>query len=70
MLVAKGLFSIINYPFMTLEMDGKWDYSKTDKIIVPTNMTNRLDIYNITEGCCGIVVTDNPNLKLPLLILG
>lgn len=52
-------------PFGTVDHTGIWDYSKTDKIIVPKGLTTKLSIENAYDGCCGIIVTENPSLQLP-----
>ena len=57
--------------FITLEStdtDIVWDYNKSDKIIIPTDMdfTNkRLTIDNVYDGCCGMIITRNRNVILP-----
>lgn len=51
--------------FIKIE-DGIWDYSESDKIIIPDECTiNTLDITNVYNGCCGIVLT-NKDLELPV----
>ena len=57
--------------FITLsatDTDIVWDYNKSDKIIIPTDMdfTNkRLSIDNVYDGCCGMIITRNKNVVLP-----
>ena len=56
--------------FITLE-DRIWDYSKSDKIIIPEDMVFdeenniRLIINNVYDGCCGMILTENKNVVLP-----
>ena len=43
--------------FLTVT-DGTWDYSTTDKIIVPgTAASNSLSISNVYDGCCGMILS-------------
>ena len=57
--------------FITLsatDTDIIWDYNKSDKVIIPTDMdfTNkRLIINNVYDGCCGMIITRNKNVVLP-----
>lgn len=44
--------------------DGIWDYSKSDKIIVPEDGSNSLILENIYDGCCGIILSEK-ELVLP-----
>lgn len=44
---------------------GAWDYSESDKIIIPDSASlNTITINNVYNGCCGIIVTKK-NLTLP-----
>jgi hypothetical protein len=52
-------------PFITIDETGIWDYSLSDKAIVPKELDTKLTINNAYDGCCGIIVTDNANLELP-----
>lgn len=46
--------------------NGQWDFSRGDKIFIPSTATvNTLDISNVTNGSCGMVIT-NKNLELPV----
>lgn len=57
--------------FITLEDTGTeivWDYAVSDKVIVPTDMDfsdKILDIQNVYDGCCGMILTRNKNIRLP-----
>lgn len=42
--------------FLTVE-DGAWDYSLSDKIFIPDTSNNILEISNVYNGCCGIIVS-------------
>lgn len=46
--------------------NGAWDYSNGDKIFIPEvdQETLNLDISNVYDGCCGIIITKN-ELSLP-----
>lgn len=44
--------------------DGIWDYSKSDKIIIPDTGKSTITINNVYNGCCGIIYTAK-NLALP-----
>lgn len=46
-------------------LDGVWDYSRSDKITIPSSVgTNTLQINNVYNGCCGIILTKK-DLVLP-----
>lgn len=46
--------------------DSNWDYSKSDKVIIPKNLAvSSLNITNVYDGCVGIVITTNGALQLP-----
>lgn len=49
--------------FITIT-DGLWDYSKSDKIIIPDNGSVNLAIINVYDGCCGVVLSSK-ELDLP-----
>lgn len=53
--------------FITVE-DNKWDYSLSDKIIIPEDAPNDKDnpliIENLYDGCCGVIVSKK-DLFLP-----
>ena len=51
--------------FKKVDADGIWDFSETDKVIVPADLAVRLSIKNAYDGCCGILITSNPSLSLP-----
>lgn len=44
--------------------DGYWDYSVSDKIIVPEYSNTTLTIDNVYDGCCGIILSKY-DLELP-----
>ncbi len=44
--------------------NGVWDYSKSDKIIIPDNGESTITINNVYNGCCGMICTTK-NLALP-----
>lgn len=44
--------------------NGIWDYSQTDKIIIPDEGLDTLTINNIYDGCCGVIITKK-DLTLP-----
>ena len=44
--------------------NGIWDYNESDKIFVPTTAPNKLEIINVYNGCCGIVISKQ-DLELP-----
>lgn len=38
--------------------DGIWDFSQTDKILIPDSATtDRINIINVYNGCCGLIIT-------------
>lgn len=49
-------------PFITIT-NGIWDFSLSDKCIVPTEI-GELRVDNTYDGCCGIMITDHPALKI------
>lgn len=44
--------------------DGNWDYRNGDKAVIPDNGSTAINITNVYDGCCGIIVTKN-ELQLP-----
>ena len=56
--------------FITLD-SIVWDYSLSDKIIIPEDMKfedvlgKRLVIENVYDGCCGLIITKNEEVVLP-----
>lgn len=50
-------------PYVTV-MNGTWDYSISDKIIVPDNGSLSISIANAYDGCCGIIISKK-ELTLP-----
>lgn len=52
--------------FLTLE-DNNWDYSVSDKIIIPIDMVfdAALNIENVYDGCCGVIISKNENIVFP-----
>ena len=47
--------------------NGSWDYSRGDKIYIPESDNEEpinLDISNVYDGCCGMILTRN-ELSLP-----
>ena len=56
--------------FITLTEDDHnvWDYSRSDKIIIPADTIfskEALSIENVEDGCCGMIITRNRNIILP-----
>lgn len=51
-------------PFAVVEDDGIWDYSITDKVIVP-NTVKELKIKGLYSGCIGMVISNSNSFKLP-----
>ena len=50
--------------FITLS-NNIWDYSESDKIVIPENLSiNQLIINNVYDGCCGMIVTKQ-DITLP-----
>ena len=45
--------------------NGVWDFSKSDKIIIPDSAEDTLTITNIYSGCCGLILTTK-ELELPV----
>lgn len=37
--------------------DGVWDYLETDKIFIPSDGSDVLEISNTYNGCCGLIVS-------------
>lgn len=60
-----GLLELEYLPIKTLGEDGVWDFDETDKVYIPESFSKTLNIENVYEGCCGIIITTNKNLKLP-----
>ena len=52
-------------PFITVN-DNRWEYSQSDKIIIPENApTGTLEIIDAYDGCCGLIITRKKDLTLP-----
>lgn len=51
-------------PFVVIEDDGIWDYSVTDKVIVPFTV-KELKIKGLYSGCVGMVISVSNSFKLP-----
>lgn len=45
--------------------DGRWDFKVTDKITIPSNGSSEIEIVNVYDGCCGIIITEK-ELILPV----
>ena len=43
--------------------DGIWDFNISDKCIVHPDVAE-LKVINYYDGCCGIMITDHPALKI------
>lgn len=52
------------YPAFITVTDGNWDFSETDKIIIPEGANTILNITNIYNGCCGLILSTE-ELTLP-----
>ena len=37
--------------------NGSWDYNVSDKIYIPEDATEKIDILNVYNGCCGTIIT-------------
>lgn len=63
----KGEDGVIMTEYLPIEHleDDTWDFDVTDKIYVPANFTRQLQIINVKEGECGIILTKNRSLILP-----
>lgn len=51
-------------PFITVN-DFIWNFDESDKIIIPQSGTGTLQINNVYDGCCGLILTKNKNIGLP-----
>ena len=60
---SKGQAADVYTPY-SIVTNGKWDFSITDKIFIPYEATNTLEITNVYDGCCGIIITKK-DLTLP-----
>lgn len=45
-------------------VNGRWDFSETDKIKIPDEGLDTIEIINVENGCCGIILTTK-ELELP-----
>jgi hypothetical protein len=59
-----GLLELEYLPIGELD-DYTWDFDITDKVYITESFDKTLDIVNVYDGCCGIILTENKNLKLP-----
>lgn len=53
------------YDGFTTLSSGSWDYSLSDKVIIKDESITDIIITNVYDGCCGMVLSANPNLVLP-----
>lgn len=53
----KGEVADVYAPYGSLEDDGSWDFSKSDKIFIPEGKSPILDIKNLYNGACGVIIT-------------
>ena len=55
-----------SYPSFITVTDNAWDYTKSDKIIIPSGAkSGTLEITGVYDGCCGLILSKNKNLALP-----
>ena len=61
---AKGDKGVVDryLPFITIT-NGEWDFNKSDKCIVHSDVSE-IKVINYYDGCCGIMITDNPSLTI------
>ena len=53
----KGESPDVYLPYVEVT-NGIWDYGTTDKIIIPDDAsTDTINIVNVYNGCCGIIIT-------------
>ena len=47
--------------------DNNWNYDLSDKVIITIDMVfnSHLNITNVYDGCCGVILTKNENVVLP-----
>ena len=64
LIAAKGDKGSGYQEFLTVT-NGIWDFSKSDKIIIPDSAGSILNITNIYSGCCGLILTKK-ELELPV----
>lgn len=61
-----GLIEVEDLPIGTLEEGSAiWDFDVTDKLYIPEDFTQRLNIVHAYDGCIGVILTSNRNLLLP-----
>lgn len=44
--------------------DGNWNYANGDKIYIPDDSPDYINITNVYDGCCGIIITKK-DINLP-----
>jgi len=66
-LAERGEPGLIRVEYLPItELKGNvWDFDVTDKIYVPEYFTQKLEIVNVEEGECGVIITRNRSLQLP-----
>lgn len=67
-IAERGEAGIIKTEYIPIKnLEGNvWDFNATDKIYIDKNFNQRLEIINVQSGQCGVILTDNPELKLPM----
>ena len=61
----RGDNAIPYLPFIEIGSDGSWNFNLSDKAYLNNNIATSIDIQNIYDGACGILVTDRDNFALP-----
>jgi len=61
---SKGQAADIYTPYAVIQ-NGVWNYDITDKIFIPYEAPNSININNAYDGCCGIIITKK-DLVLPV----
>lgn len=59
-----GLIEVEYLPIGNID-NSIWNFDVTDKIYIEESFTDRLNIINVYDGCCGAILTKNSNLLLP-----
>lgn len=52
----KGDIADTYAPYISIA-NGVWDFSQSDKCIIPSNGANTIEIRNLYDGCCGVMIS-------------
>lgn len=61
----KGDYANAYSDFTVIRNNDSWNFEFGDKVFIASDFNNQLQINNVKDGSCGMIITRNKNLKLP-----